>query len=100
MRWLYSLILESPSRSSLVGAVGPTAGVQTGCSGRCGGSMMMGGDIGPPKKEKSVVIDDVVHGTCAPLVAVTTPRWVLLNACSAVVPGARISRISSVTNSP
>src|SRR5262249_60157220 len=29
-----------------------------------------------------------------------TPAWVLRKACSAVVPGARISRSSSVTNRP
>jgi hypothetical protein len=43
-------------------------------------------------------MDEDSHGTCSPRVALTTPAWVLRNACSAVVPGARISRKSSVTN--
>src|SRR5215813_4971139 len=58
----------------------------------------VGVGAGPPKKEKSVVIDDDSHGTCSRPVAAITPAWVLRKACSAVVPGARISRSSSVTN--
>jgi len=50
----------------------------------------------PPTKENSVVSEDDSHGTCSPRVALMTPACVLRSACSALVPGALISRRSSV----
>src|SRR5215472_13884027 len=104
MRRVYSLILGSLASSSALGGRGCAGdshsgvGVGVGVGVRLGVGVGVGNGAGPPKKAKSVVIDDDSHGTCSPCVTLTTPAWVLRNACSAVVPGARISRSNSVTN--
>src|SRR5690242_12465026 len=57
----------------------------------------VGSGGGPPATNaNSVVNDDDSHGTCSPRVALMTPACVFRNACSALVPGARISRSNSV----
>src|SRR5215472_17504431 len=100
MRRVYSLILGSLASSFALGERSGTGVSQSGVGVGAGLGIGVGkgGGAGPPKKEKSVVIDDDSHGTCSPCVALTTPAWVLRNACSAVVPGARISRNNSLTN--
>src|SRR5579859_196936 len=108
MRRLYSLILGSLASSAALGTRGRTGalqigvgvGVGDGVGLKFGAGVGSGVGAGPPKKEKSVVIEDDSHGTCSPRVALTTPACVLRKACSAVVPGARISRSNSLTNTP
>src|SRR5579871_725770 len=116
MRRVYSPIFGSLSSSSALGGRGGVAATQTGGCGGVGVGLGSGpgpgpgpgpglklgpgvgvGD-GPPTKEKSDVIDDDSHGTCSRFVAAMTPAWVLRNASSALVPGLRVSRSSSVTN--
>src|SRR5215813_14231100 len=96
MRRVYSWILGSLASSSALGTGGGVAATQMLSGGRTfvGVGEGVGVGAGPPKKEKSVVIEEDSHGTCSPRVAATTPAWVLRKACSAVVPGARISRRS------
>jgi hypothetical protein len=80
--------------------VGLDVGVGEGVGFRVGVGLGEGDGGEPSTKENSVVSDDDSHGTCSPRVALMTPACVLRSACSALVPGARISRNSSVANRP
>src|ERR1700746_1998360 len=98
MRRLISSILASFASSS---AFGGGEGVGTSHAGLVGSirgaTLSPGRTLAAPVNENSVVSDDDSHGTCSPRVALTTPVWVLRSVCSAPIPGARISRNSSVT---
>src|SRR5215472_11040161 len=98
MRRLISSIFASLVSSSAVGDGYGFGTSHTGFEGSIRGAILSPGRTKTaPVKEKSVVSDDDSHGTCSPRVALTTPVWVLRSVCSAPIPGARISRNSSVT---